>query len=58
MKAQVILTFLVTLVSDDLGVNEEITKEQFTEEIMKRVGDVELSINQNFEDIYVEIIDT
>lgn len=58
MKARVTLTFLVTLNSDDLGVNEEITKEQFTEKVMEKIEDIELSINPKFEDAYIEIIDT
>jgi len=58
MKAQVTLTLLVTLDSDDLDVNEEITKEQFTEKVMKKIEDIELSINQSFDDAYIEIIDT
>lgn len=58
MKARVTLTLLVTLDSDDLDVNEEITKEQFTERVMEKIEDIELSINQSFNDAYIEIIDT
>lgn len=60
MKAQVILTLLITIDEDDLELDKdgEISKEQFLKQCRKKIEDIALSTNQDFDDIEIEIIDT
>ena len=60
MKAQVILTLLITIDEDDLELDKdgEISKEQFLKQCRKKIGNLEEVKNLDFNDINIEIIDT